>query len=291
MPLSFPLFLFKNRPALVAALVFALLLPGVAHAGESLPERTLAGIVDREKRILADAAKSGEGIDAESFRVQVQGLCSEYEILLRENPNFAAGYACYGYLLSKMDMPRQAIGILLKANQLDPNIPLVKNQIGNFLAEQGKPIEAENYYMAAIKLDPDEPLYHYQLGQLLYVARDDFLKSGYWTADQIDDSMHKAFARAAALAPNRIEFTYRYAESFNDLKRPDWDKALKVWAGLEDRETSDAGRQIIRLQAANVLIKEGKYDAARVLIATVTEPKLGPQKQKLVAELPENAKH
>jgi len=258
MPSFFSAFLFKNRPAFLAALALSLLLPRAAFAGESLPERTLAGIVDREKRILGDAAKSGEGIDAESFRVQVQGLCSEYEILLRENPNFAAGYACYGYLLSKMDMPRQAIGVLLKANQLDPNIPLVKNQIGNFLAEQGKPIDAENYYMAAIKLDPDEPLYHYQLGQL---------------------------------APDRIEFTYRYAESFNDLKRPDWDKALKVWASLEDKETSDVGRQIIRLQAANVLIKEGKYDAARVLIATVSEPKLGPQKQKLVAQLPENAKH
>ncbi len=291
MPSLSPSSLFKGRPVLLAALALALVLPRAAHAGESLPERTLAGIVDREKRILADAAKSGEAIDAESFRVQVQGLCNEYEILLRENPNFAAGYASYGYLLSKMEMPRQAIAILLKANQLDPNIPLVKNQIGNFLAEQGKPIEAENYYLAAIALDPGEPLYHYQLGQLLYLARDEFLKSGYWTADQIDDTMHKAFARAAELAPNRIEFTYRYAESFNDLRRPDWDKALKVWASLEDKETSDVGRQVIRLQAANVLIKEGKFDAARVLIATVSEPKLAPQKQKLVAQLPENAKH
>jgi tetratricopeptide (TPR) repeat protein len=220
----------------------------------------------------------------------VQDLCNDYELLLRRNPDFAAGYAAYGYLLSKMEMPRQAVGVLLKANQLDPNMPLVKNQIGNYLAETGKPIEAENYYRAAIALDPTEPLYHYQLGTLLHEARDDFIKSGNWTPQQIDDAMHKAFERAAELAPNEIAYTYRYAESFNDLEKPEWDKALKVWAGLEEKEKGSLGRQIIRLQAANVLIEEGKFDAAKVLMAAVTEPKLEPQKQKLIAKMAETAK-
>ncbi len=222
--------------------------------------------------------------------MQVQALCNDYEILLRSSPNFAAAYAAYGYLLSKLDMPKQAVAIMLKANQLDPNIPLVKNQIGDYLTEEGKPLEAINYFMAAIKLEPDEPLYHYQLGQLLYTDRDEFIKSGDWTREQVDDGMHKAFQRAAELAPDRIEFTYRYAESFNDLAKPDWDQALKVWAALEEKEPSALGREVLRLQAANVLIKQGNFDGARVLLATVTEPKLDGQKQKLVAQLPENAK-
>jgi outer membrane PBP1 activator LpoA protein len=49
-------------------------------------------------------------------------------------------------------------------------------------------------------------------------------------------------------------------------------------------------RQTIRLQAANILIKQGKFDTARVMLSTVTEPVLADQKQKLVAQLPENAK-
>jgi tetratricopeptide (TPR) repeat protein len=266
-------------------------LPVRAHAEpESMPERTLKQIVDRQKTLLAEAAKEGDKLDSESFRVQVQDLCHDYEILLRNSPNFAPAYVAYGYLLSKMDMPRESVAILLKANQLDPDIPLVKNQIGNFLAEQGKPLEAENYFRAAIKLDPTEPLYQYQLGKLLHEARDDFLKTGEWTPEQLDGASHEAFRRAAELAPGRIEFTYRYAESFYDLAPPDWSKALDAWAALEEKEPSLIGREIIRLQAANVLIKEGRFDPARVLLGTVTEPRLAAQKQKLVAQLPETSK-
>ena len=110
--------------------------------------------------------------------------------------------------------------ILLKANQLDPNLPIVKNQLGNYLAEEGEPIEAANYFISAIRLAPNEPLYHYQLGTLLTEARDDFLKSGQWTRAQLDQTMQEAFRHAAELAPDNIAFAYRYAYSFYDLAEP-----------------------------------------------------------------------
>ena len=258
--------------------------------GESLPDRTLRQIVEKQKTILDDVDKQGGGVDEESLRVQLQEVCHEYELLLHDSPNFAAAYAAYGYLLGKVDMRRESVAMLLKANQIDPNIPLVKNQIGNYLAEEGKPLEAINYYLSAIKLEPDEPLYHYQLGTLLYEARDDFLKAGAYTRPELDNAMHQAFKRAAELAPNRIEFTYRYAESFGDLEKPDWAGALKAWATLEDSAPTRIERQTMRLQAANVLIKLGRFDHARVLLQTVTEPDLARQKEKLVAQLPENGK-
>ena len=46
----------------------------------------------------------------------------------------------------------------------------------------------------------------------------------------------------------------------------------------------------MRLHAANVLIKQGKPDHARTLMATVDDPALQGQKQKLVAQLAETAK-
>jgi len=255
-----------------------------------MPERELRQIVGRQKIILDQAAKDGEKADDESLRVELQEICHDYELLLHDSPNFAAAYASYGYLLSKIDMRKEAAAMLLKANALDPNIPLVKNELGNYLAEDGKPIEAVNYFIAAIKLEPNEPLYHYQLGTLLYEARDDFLKKGVYTRPQIDEAMHNAFKKAAELAPDRIEFTYRYAESFADVEKPDWDGALKVWASLEDKAQTPMERGTMRLQAANVLIKQGKFDHARLLLAMVTEPGLEAQKQKLVAQLPESAK-
>ena len=98
--------------------------------------------------------------------------------------------------------------------------------------------------------------------------------------------MHNAFKKAVELAPDRIEFSYRYAESFYDLEKPDWDEALKIWASLEEKAQTPRERGITRLQAANVLIKQGKLDHARMLLSLVTEPDLDGQKQKLVRSCP-----
>jgi tetratricopeptide (TPR) repeat protein len=269
----------------VWSLVFGLLsLLARAAEPENMAERTLKNIAERQRAIFADATKQGDKLDEESFRTQVQTLVHDYELLLRNSPNFAAGYAAYGYLLSKVDMRKEAAAMLLKANQLDPDIALVKNQLGNLLAEDGKPLQAAPYFVAAIKLEPNEPLYHYQLGTLLAEARDEFLKANTpeWTRASVDAAMHNAFKRAAELAPDRFEFAYRYAESFYDLDKPDWEGALNVWSALEEKAQTPIERQTMRLHAANVLIKMGKREHARTLLASVDDPALQGQKARLL---------
>jgi len=252
---------------------------------ETMAEHRLKDIVVRQKVLFADAAAQGKELDEAQFKSQVEQLVREYESLLRDNPEFAAGYASYGYMLWKVSMRKRAVEILLKANQLDPNIPLVKNELGNYLAEEGRPVEALNYFLSAIDLEPGEPLYHYQLGTLLYEARDDLLRTGEWSRAALDHSMHEAFLKASELAPDRFEFTYRYAESFYDMAEPDWPAALKVWEGLEARSQSEIERETMRLHQANVLLNMGKRDRALKLLDTVTDPAAAAQKQKLVARL------
>jgi tetratricopeptide (TPR) repeat protein len=262
-----------------------------AKAEPSPAQRELQSLITRQQLLLAAATRENNpGFDEQNFRQKMQDLVFDFEAYLKKYPDVAAGYAAYGVLLGKIDMRRQSSAMLLKANQLDPNLPLVKNQLGNYLAEEGKPLEAVNYFLAAIKLDPNEPLYHYQLGTLLTEARDDFLKSGDWQRPALDRAMREAFRRAAELAPNRIEFTYRYGESFYDLENPDWDEALKVWGALEERLKPGLEQETVRLHAANILIAQGKFDHARALLATVTAAPLAKQKEKLVAQLPETEK-
>jgi tetratricopeptide (TPR) repeat protein len=274
-----------------ARLIFAAaLLAATARADapaqtETMAERHLKEIVEHQKVLFTDAVAQGNALEAAGFKAQVEQLTHEYESLLKDNPDFAAGYASYGYMLWKVGLRKQAVAILLKANQMDPDIPLVKNELGNYLAEDGKPLEALNYYLAAIRLEPDEPLYHYQLGTLLYESRPDFLKSGEWSRASLDHSMQDAFRRASELAPDRIEFTYRYAESFYDMQEPDWAAAMKAWEGLEAHAQSDIERQTMRLHEANVLLYMGKTDHARKVLDTVTDPTLADQRQKLLSRL------
>lgn len=263
---------------------FALIGLGGAES-ESLAERNLRRIAERQKTLFAEAVKQGDKLDEANFRQQVQEITHDYELLLRNNPSFAAGYAAYGYLLCKVDMRKEATAMLLKANQLDPDMALVKNQLGNLLAEEGKPVQAAPYFLAAIKLMPNEPLYHYQLGTLLVEARDDFLKTGEWTRSTLDAAVTHAFQRATELAPDRFEFAYRYAESFYDLEKPDWGVALKAWSALEEKAPTTIERQTMRLHAANICIKMGRLAHARALLETVDEPKLQGQKERLLPQL------
>lgn len=275
----------KTAIALIS-IAMALAVPLRAVEEETLAEHTLKQLVEQQKELLTEAAKEKPSLEEDSFKTQAERICQGYEVLLHDNPKMAVGYTSYGYLLGKLGQDRRALAVLLKSNQLDPDQPLVKNQIGNNLAEDGKPLEALPYFLAAIKLAPKEPLYLYQLGTLLHEARDDFIKSGEWKRDALDRAMHDAFKQAAELAPDRIEFTYRYAESFYDLEIPNWDGALKMWSALEEKVASPLERETIRLHAANVLIKQGKFDHARIALSAVSEPALLAQKQKLVAQLP-----
>jgi len=256
-----------------------------APESETLVERTLRRLLERQLELFTDAERQGDKLDISAFQTQVQALALDYEAFLRSNPTSATGFAAYGRLLGRVGMDGQALGVMLKAAELNPNDPMVKNQIGNHLAEGGKPLDALPFFLAAVQLAPEEPLYHYQLGTLLTEARDDFLKSGEWTREALDRDMLAAFGRAAELAPDRIEFTYRHAEAYYDLERPDWDVALKAWAALEEKAENSVERETMRLHAANILIKQGKPDHARLALTLVTEAALQGQKEKLIAEL------
>jgi tetratricopeptide (TPR) repeat protein len=271
-------------------LLFALnilVLASVLNASPSAkPEDRLRDLTAKQKALLTQNDPNDPHFDKENFRSQIQQLCDAYDLLIKDHPKFAASYVAYGMLLSQIDMRREAAIMFLNANKIDHNIPLVKNQLGNYLAEEGRPLEAVSYYLAAIKLDPKEPLYHYQLGQLLYGARDDFIKSGSWTREAVDHAMHEAFREAKDLAPDNLPYAYRYGESFADVDHPNWDEAFTFWKSIEPRAKPGIEKQTIELQEANVLIKENKFADAKTVLDSVDDQKLVEQKQKLIAQLP-----
>jgi hypothetical protein len=121
-------------------------------------------------------------------------------------------------------------------------------------------------------------------------ARDDFLKAGQWTRAALDAAMQHAFQRATELAPDRFAFAYRFAESFYDLERPDWEAALKAWSTLEEKAPTPVERQTMRLHAANICLKTGRLAHARALLETVDEPALQGQKARLLPQLAEAEK-
>lgn len=276
------------KTLLLAAALLAGLSLGATEAparAETMAEKTLKEIVARQRDLLGRAEKEGDHLDVAWLRGELQSVINSYDILIQKSPDFAPAYVAYGMLLGQVGMTREAVGILLKANQLDKEIPVVKNEIGRFLAEDGKLVEALPWIMAALDLEPSQPLYHYHLGKLLTEGRDDFIKTGQFTRASLDKAMLQAFARAAELAPTNFGYAYRHAEAYYDLETPQWDDALALWRKLDAGVETPLEHQTLWLHQANVLIKQGKTDEARALVATVTDPALAKQKQTLLDQL------
>jgi len=261
--------------------------PSLSHAAGSEDDATtrLKEIVETQKQLFAKAEAEGEKADQDELRSQLQQLVQQYDKLLAEHKDFVPAYVAYGLMLGKAGMSKEAVTFLLRANQLDGNLPIVKNQLGNYVAEEGRPLEAINYFLSAIKLDPEEPLYHYQLGMLLTEARDDFIKSGEWTRETVEETLHKAFERAMHLAPGDWRYAYQYGLSFYELDPGQWDAALKFWQDFEKTLKPGVEQEVCRLHQAKVLHELHRTDEARKLLASVNETALARQKDRVATEI------
>ncbi len=260
---------------------------GRAQSGADA-ERELEDLLELQRELLGRAAMAAFPEEVESLRPRLQTLVFDYERFLRTYPKDVNGMIAYSMLLGNpvIDERDRAKALLLKANAMSPDRPLVKNQLGKYLAEDGKPLEALNYFLAAVELAPDEPLYHFQIGQLLGAAREDFLRSGEWTADEVDQALVHALEEAVRLDPGNFAYAYRLAESHYDVEQPDWEAALAAWQALEPRTEDDPLRRgMIRLHEANVLLALERMDDAEVLLADNYAEPLREQQAALVAKL------
>jgi tetratricopeptide (TPR) repeat protein len=272
---------------LLAALsALALLFPSaVATAQQTLPERELRRIVERERTLLEHAAAHPDTVDRRNLETQIQEIVRDYEGLLRREPDFFPAYVAYGLLLNRVGESRRSAEVFLRANALEPGHAIVHNQLGNYCAEEGRFEDALNYYLSAVDLAPREPLYHYQLGELLHRYHDEFVHTGRYQSATLRRQSTQAFRRAAELAPDRMPFRYRYAESLYDLEPPDWAGALAEWERLHTEARPGLERQTVLLHQAHVLLHLGRADEARALLERVTEPALAENRKTLIARL------
>lgn len=255
------------------------------EASETMAEKTLREIVRREQEMFAKAEKEGDALDEARFIGEAKALAGSYDVLLQQNPDFVPALVAYGLLLDQLDMARAAAAMLVRANKLDPNLPLVKNQLAKLMAEDGKPLEALPYVTSAIALAPREPLYHYHLGRLLLAAHDDFVGTGQFTRARLDEMMLAAFAQAAELAPDNWEYAYQHAKAYYELETPRWEEALAAWERLTGRATTEVLRQLTKLHRANLHVLAGHPDEARRLLAAVTAPQFAEEKTRVEAAL------
>lgn len=226
--------------------------------------------------------------DVDQVRRELQSVVDGYERLVADSPNFAPLYVSYGLMLNRTGNRDEANAMFLKADQLDPMLPVVKNQLGNYMAEEGKYAEAYGFYMLARDLDPKQSLYPYQIGNLLVAYRKFFIADELFNGPEIDAQILSTFKAAAKNAEKGdISYKMRYAQAFFDVDNPNWELALELWQELYSAAGSEYEQQIVHLYIARVRFELGHHQAARKLLNKIDHPSLDESKQTLLNSIEE----
>lgn len=257
---------------------------GMAY-GSDLASKRLLNIAEKETQIYQKIAENPQFYSEEDLDRRINELVQSYRTYLLDQPDDVSAYILYGKLLRRVQESDQAFLAFLKADELDPEIAVVKQQIGNHLAEEGKGKAALTFYLQAVELEPETAVYHFALGQLIYNFKDEFIKSGVFTQDAIEREMLKAFLKAAKLAPKNFDYQMRLGEAYYDLNSPDWKNALFHWKQVSKQASSTLQIEILDLHRARVLGKLGRSDEAQILLDKILNPALQNSKRQVLEEI------
>ena len=269
----------------VSVLSVSLLAAVPAFGQSSLADKRLADIAQREERIYKKIAEDPEFYSADDIERHVTDLIGAYSAYLVDHPNDVNALILYGKLLRRVGKFDEAFNSFLKADAIDSNIAVVKQQIGTYLAESGKAKAALPFYLRAVELEPDTAIYHYALGELLYQFRDSYIEEGIFTRDALEREMLKAFKKAAALEPDAFDLQMRLGEAYYDLSSPDWKAALLHWNALRERTENPLQAEILDLHRARVMGKLGRGEKAVELAKSVQTSSLQKSKQQVLDEI------
>ena len=249
---------------------------------ESFAERRLKEIVQRQESIFRRIEeKKGEYHEGD-LEDKIGSIANQYEEYLHRNPQDVIAYILYGKLLNKIGQEEHAVRQFLSADQLDPKIAVVKQQLGNYMAEHGKFEEALGFFLDAIVLSPESALYHYQIAEIMNTYSENILLSGMFDRAELDRHMQEAFSKAASLDVNNRQFQYRYAESFYDVEAPDWEKALSLWGSLQEKSQPGMENDAVLLHRAYASAELGRFEEARKLAEMIEFPALQISRQEVL---------
>lgn len=254
--------------------------------GRSLADIKLQAIVDAQNSFLEQLESNPKNFSEVEKERGFSKLFKEYEDFIINNPNCIHADIIYGKLLRKAGLNKKAYVVFLKANNKNPNVGVVKQQIGNFLAEEGEYGLALTYFLQAIEIEPNEAIYHYQLGELLHRFKKSFLASNILNEEKFDIQMLNAFDKAKELSPDSWVYQVRYAEAFFDINRPRWEEALRLWESLELQAPNIWEKEVVFLNEARVQIKRKDYIKAKECLAKVYLPSLEKSRRELLELIP-----
>lgn len=244
----------------------------------SLADLELSKIIARQERLFKNGKDWTEG----ALTREAQEIVTWYENFLLGNPKHLNGYILFGKFLSRTDQKEAALDLFLKADQINPNIAVVKQFIGNFLVEKGKPLEAFPFLLMTTRLSPAEPVYHFDLGNFIFLFQNEL--EGIEDHEKLLVLMHECFKEAVALDPQNFDYQLRFAQSFFDFNHTMHENALAAWEVLLNDFGPRTEDEIdyIMISKARTLLSMNKVGKSLEILKSIQSKALENQKNSLL---------
>ena len=289
-----------NQPAALSNLVTETTGISITAAGtNSTPELELEKIEEGDDAAAADVDNwireneefkaKGAGIPRAEMnrriRERFEPTRKAYLDFIERHPKYAEGRVAYASFLHDMGDEDGQLEQLLKAREINPSLPSIWNNLGNYYGENGPITNCFICYEKAIQLDPTEPVYYQNFGTTVYLYRHDVTNYYHINEKQTFDKALMLYSNATRLDPTNFELASDVAMSYYGIKPLRTNDALTAWTNALKLAHDDIEREGVYIHLARVKFLNGEYVEARAHLGDVTNSMYAELKRRLTRNL------
>ena len=243
-----------------------------------LDDEALTKIDDWIRASQRPNAPEAEAISlAGKIKAQIRPVREAYESFILKNPEHARSRLTYASFLTDIGEEHLALPHLIKATEVDPNLPAAWNNLANYYGHHGELKKAFSHYEKAIEINPNESVYYHNFGTTVFLFRKDVKEHYSITESQVFDKALGLYKKAQQLSPKDFDLAEDIAQTYYGIRTTDRpakmarpQEALKAWTLASTLAPSEFEKQGVFIHLARVHIELKDFEEANNTLAKVT---------------------
>jgi tetratricopeptide (TPR) repeat protein len=209
----------------------------------------------------------------------------EYEDFIQRHPDYAPARVAYASFLHDLGDEDGWHAQLLKAQQLDPNLPSAWNNMAEYYLHDGPISNAFDCFEKAIKLDPNESVYYQNFGTSVYLYRKDAKDYYHINEQQVFDKALNLYSNATRLDPTNFALATDVAETYYGIRPLRTNDALNAWTNALSLAHDEIEREGVYIHFARIKMSIGRLAEAQANLDAVTNSMYDALKNRLTRNL------
>jgi tetratricopeptide (TPR) repeat protein len=215
------------------------------------------------------------------IRERFEQIRKDYQDFIQRHPNHAEARIAYASFLEDLGDDEGQYQQLIKARDIDPTIPAVWNNLGNYYGENGPTTNAFVCYEKAIQLDPSESVYYQNFGTTVYLYRKDVKEFYHIDEQQVFDKAMLLYSNAMKMDPTNFNLATDVAQTYYGIKPLRLNDALVSWTNALKLAHDEIEREGVYIHFARIKMLAGEYAQAHQQLDVVTNPMYADMKRRV----------